>query len=65
MRVVEGSPAFTAGLRPGDIVTHINDSPIYGVTDLYKLLEGAQDLGMTVLGHQGNIVTRTVRSERP
>lgn len=64
-KVVEGSPAFTAGLRPGDIVTHINDSPIHGVTDLYKLLEGQQDLAMTVLGHKGNIVTRTIRPERP
>ena len=64
-RVVEGSPAYTAGLRPGDIVSHVNGEPIHGVTDLYKLLEGREDLSMRVLGHQGNLSTRTVTPEAP
>ena len=30
----------------GDIVTHINDCPIHGSTDVYKHLEGKEDLKM-------------------
>lgn len=64
-RVVEGSPAYIAGLRPGDIVTHINDCPIHGVTDLYKLLEGREDLVMRVLGHNGRFVNIRITPELP
>lgn len=64
-RVVEGSPAHSAGLRPGDVVTHINNLPIHGVTDLYRLLEGQDDLVMTVLSHQGHSFIRTVVPETP
>ena len=64
-RVVEGSPAYSAGLRPGDIVTHINDCPIHGVTDLYKLLEGRQDLVMRVLGQQGEFADVQITPELP
>jgi len=62
-KVVEGSPAYAAGLRPGDVVTHVNGAPIHGVTDLYKLLEGEKELVMTVLGQQGNTVTRRIVPE--
>ena len=62
-RVVEGSPAYAAGLRPGDVVTHVNGAPIHGVTDLYELLEGEKELVMTVLGQQGNTVTRRIVPE--
>lgn len=63
--MVDGSPAYAAGLRPGDIVTHINDSPIHGVTDLYKLLEGRKDLVMRVLGHQGQFYNIRITPELP
>lgn len=39
-RLVVGSPADRAGLRPGDIVSEINGQPIHGSRDVYKLLEG-------------------------
>ncbi|XP_023348737.1 serine protease HTRA2, mitochondrial-like [Eurytemora carolleeae] len=39
-RLVVGSPADRAGVRPGDIVTHINGKPIHGSRDVYKILEG-------------------------
>ncbi len=33
----------------GDIVTHVNGSPIHGSTDVYKHLEGTRDLKMKVV----------------
>jgi HtrA serine peptidase 2 len=48
-RLVVGSPADRAGLRPGDIVTAINGQPVHGSRDVYKLLEGgASPLILTV-----------------
>ena len=33
----------------GDIVTHINDAPIAGVADVYKFLDGQEDLQLTLV----------------
>jgi len=62
-RVVVGSPADVAGLRPGDIVTHINDNPIHGSRDVYKKLEGKGDLTFTVLRDKNKFSYVTVRPE--
>ena len=64
-RVVEGSPAHTAGLKPGDIVTHINRTPVHGTMDVYKMLDTQQELVMTVVGHMGKVFTVTVHPEDP
>jgi len=62
-RIVLGSPADTAGLKPGDIVTHINGKPIHGSRDVYKLLEGREDLNFTVIRDQNKFYQITVHPE--
>lgn len=48
-KIVVGSPAYQAGLQPGDIVTHINNHDIHSSRDVYKFLEGRAELSMTVV----------------
>jgi len=64
-RVVLSSPADAAGLKPGDIVTHINGRPIHGSRDVYKLLEGKDDLNFTVIRDQNHFHQITVSPEPP
>lgn len=39
---IPGTPAFKAGLQPGDVITHIDDQPTQGLqaTDATKLMRG-------------------------
>jgi HtrA serine peptidase 2 len=48
-RVVQGGPAHRAGILTGDILTHINSQPVHGSRDVYKLLEGSEELVCTVV----------------
>lgn len=61
-KVMIGSPAFRAGLQPGDIVTEINGQTIVGANSVYKILESGGDLNMTVY-RQGLKLQVTVTPE--
>jgi serine protease Do len=51
--VQEGSPAATAGLRPGDVITEINRAPIKSVDDVKQAMgKSAQDKPALFLVHR-------------
>ena len=62
-RVVENSPAHQAGLRPGDIVTHINESPVHGTRDVYKVLEAPGEVVLTLVNTMGKVISVRVKPE--
>ncbi|XP_044764929.1 serine protease HTRA2, mitochondrial-like [Coccinella septempunctata] len=49
-KVIFGSPAHSAGLHPGDIITHVDGKEISGANDVYTILENlaAESLILTV-----------------
>jgi regulator of sigma E protease len=40
--VIKGEPAYVAGLKSGDVVTHINDRPVAKFTDLQAIIGNAE-----------------------
>lgn len=48
LRVAPGSPAATAGLRPGDVITAGNGRPVQDVAGLRSLLSVGQDDAVTL-----------------
>ncbi|XP_058808013.1 serine protease HTRA2, mitochondrial [Phymastichus coffea] len=48
-KVMFGSPAYAGGLKPGDIITHVNGEPIRSSTDIYKILEKAGSILITLI----------------
>lgn len=58
VQLLEGSPAAAAGVRPGDLIVELNGSPVEGVGDLQRLLDGeavGKRVGMRV-GREGQMV---------
>ena len=45
VRLIEGTPAARAGLRTDDVITHVNQQPIYDDDDLFRLI-GSLSPGM-------------------
>jgi S1-C subfamily serine protease len=40
VQLLEGSPAASAGVRPGDLILELDGRPVEGVGDLQRLLDG-------------------------
>src|SRR5439155_24900859 len=47
-RVFPRTPAFYAGLRPGDVITNINGQPITSLASLTQALQAGGNLGLQV-----------------
>ena len=47
--VVPGSRAGVGGIRPYEIITHVNDTPVTGVKSFGKLIAGKKELRLTVV----------------
>jgi S1-C subfamily serine protease len=58
VQLLEGSPAAAAGVRPGDLIVELDGSPVEGVGDLQRLLDGeavGKRVGIRV-GRDGRMV---------
>ena len=47
-KVEPGSKAAVSGIRPYEIVTHVNDQPVGGVKDFEKLIAGQEELRLKI-----------------
>ncbi|XP_011505603.1 PREDICTED: serine protease HTRA2, mitochondrial [Ceratosolen solmsi marchali] len=48
-KVIFGSPAYLCGLKPGDIITHLNGQQIKSSTDVYKVLEKGGRIRLSIV----------------
>ena len=58
--VIKPSPAYNAGLRNGDILTHIDNNEIIDVLD-YRFYQDSEKLKLTFINKRGRIKTKAVR----
>ncbi|XP_077273099.1 HTRA2-related serine protease isoform X2 [Temnothorax americanus] len=61
-KVIPGSPAFCAGLVPGDIVTHANGEPMLDSNTLYKMIEQPGTMKLQIL-RKGKVLAIQVKPE--
>ncbi|XP_011165302.1 serine protease HTRA2, mitochondrial isoform X2 [Solenopsis invicta] len=61
-RVRLRSPAYSAGLQPGDIVTHANGEPVLDSNNIYKILEQSGPINLQIL-RKGQVLHITVEPE--
>ncbi|CAG7836756.1 unnamed protein product [Allacma fusca] len=47
--VVVGSPAYVAGIQPGDVIQKVNDADVSATKDVYDVLEKAHSLQFLIL----------------
>ena len=59
IKVEPGSPAWKAGLKPGDVIVKVNGVEITTLSQLRDLIESSKVLKVTVL-REGKLVTLTV-----
>jgi HtrA serine peptidase 2 len=62
-RVIVGSPAYNGGLRPGDIITKINDEEVKSASDVYAAVEKSKTLKLSVQRGTEATITFTVTPE--
>lgn len=62
-RIVAGSPADRAGIMPGDIITHINGVQIFGSGDVYRFLEGSDEILKITIARRSEVLEVHVRPE--
>jgi S1-C subfamily serine protease len=55
--VMPGSPADTAGFRPGDIVQKINDRDIRSVMDFYRMLNTSRGRREIIVYREGTRIS--------
>jgi S1-C subfamily serine protease len=58
VQLLEGSPAASAGIRPGDLIVELDGSPVEGVGDLQRLLD-SETVGRRVglrVGRDGHLL---------
>ncbi|XP_050397578.1 serine protease HTRA2, mitochondrial [Patella vulgata] len=51
-KIIIGSPAYHGGLRPGDVITHINEQEIQTSNDIYTALDTSAKLRVGILRGQ-------------
>jgi serine protease Do len=55
--VVPGSPADTAGFRPGDIVQRVNDRDVRSVMDFYRMLNTSRGTREVIVYREGTKIS--------
>ena len=66
--VLQGGPAAKAGIRPGDVITRVDQHPIGNVSDLLSRVSGllpGQETRIVVLRPQGLTEITVIPGERP
>ena len=66
--VASGSPADTAGIKPGDVLVSLDGAAVTGVDDVTRLLDAARigrSVGVRLIRSTGIVTTDVVPDERP
>jgi hypothetical protein len=60
-KIEPGSEASLAGIKPLEIITHVNDKPVLDIADFEKLIQGQAELRLTVKRmNRGRVVKITL-----